>query len=50
MDLGTVVEHELGHVAGLPDLDALTDDVMSGVLGNGIRRNAMHTDAALASY
>jgi hypothetical protein len=49
MDLLTVVEHELGHIAGANDLDALTDDVMSGVLGTGIRRNAVHTDAALAS-
>jgi hypothetical protein len=49
MDLFTVVEHELGHDAGLSDLDALTDDVMSGVLGSGIRRNVSHLDAALAS-
>jgi hypothetical protein len=34
MDLGTVVEHELGHVAGLNDANTLTDDIMSGVLGN----------------
>ena len=49
MDLLTVVEHELGHIAGLNDLDALTDDVMSGVLGSGIGRNASHLDAVLAS-
>jgi hypothetical protein len=49
IDLLTVTEHELGHAAGLNGLDALTDDVMSGVLGTGIRRNAVHTDAALAS-
>jgi hypothetical protein len=49
IDLLTVVEHELGHIAGLNDVDALTDDVMSGVLATGIRRNAVHTDAALAS-
>jgi hypothetical protein len=40
IDLLTVVEHELGHIAGLSDLDALADDVMSGVLGIGVRRNA----------
>jgi hypothetical protein len=39
IDLLTVVEHELGHVLGLKDLDALADDVMSGVLGVGVRRN-----------
>ena len=49
IDLLTVVEHELGHVAGLKDLDVLADDVMSGVLGVGVRRNASHTDAVLAS-
>ncbi len=49
IDLLTVVEHELGHVAGLKDLDALADDVMSGVLGVGVRRNASPTDAVLAS-
>jgi uncharacterized delta-60 repeat protein len=40
IDLLTVVEHELGHIAGLKDLDALTDDLMSGVLGAGARRVA----------
>ena len=39
IDLLTVVEHELGHVAGYGDLDALADNLMSGVLGVGIRRN-----------
>jgi hypothetical protein len=38
IDLLTVVEHELGHIAGFDDLDALTDNVMSGELGVGIRR------------
>ncbi len=37
MDLSTVAEHELGPIAGFNDLDALTDDVVSGVLGTGIR-------------
>ena len=49
VDLLTVVEYELGHVAGLPDPDGPADDVMSGVLGGGIRRNALHTDAAPVS-
>jgi hypothetical protein len=38
IDLLTVVEHELGHVAGFADLDALADTLMSGVLGVGVRR------------
>ncbi len=49
IDLLTVVEHELGHVAGLGDLDASANDVMSGLLGIGIRRNASHMDAVFAS-
>ena len=48
IDLLTVVEHELGHVAGLTDLDSLTDDIMSGVLGAGVRRDASGPDAAFA--
>ena len=39
IDLLTVVEHELGHVAGLDDLDALADNLMSGTLGVGVRRD-----------
>ena len=49
IDLLTVVEHELGHVLGLKDLNTSTDDLMSGVLGTGIRRNASHVDAVMAS-
>ena len=49
IDLLTVVEHELGHVLGLNDLNALADDVMDGVLGVGVRRLASHVDAALVS-
>jgi hypothetical protein len=48
IDLLTVVEHELGHVLGLEDLGAVSDDLMSGVLGVGIRRKASVTDAVLA--
>ena len=46
IDLLTVVEHELGHVAGLSD-DALAGDIMNGVLGTGARRIASHVDAVL---
>jgi hypothetical protein len=49
IDLLTVVEHELGHVAGLKDLDDLAGDIMDGSLGVGIRRLVSATDAALAS-
>lgn len=40
IDLLTVLVHELGHVLGLDDLDPshLPDDVMSGLLGRGVRR------------
>ena len=48
IDLLTVVEHELGHIAGLNDLDTSVDDLMSGVLGTGIRRNASSIDAFFA--
>jgi hypothetical protein len=49
IDLLTVVEHELGHILGLRDLDASLNDLMSRTLGTGIRRNASYVDAALAS-
>jgi hypothetical protein len=39
IDLLSVVEHELGHVLGLGDLDALADSLMSGTLGTGVRRS-----------
>ena len=38
IDLLTVVEHELGHVAGLGDLDSSLSDLMSSTLDKGIRR------------
>jgi hypothetical protein len=38
IDLLTVVEHELGQIAGLDDLNTLADDVMSNTLGTGVRR------------
>jgi len=51
IDLLTVVEHELGHVIGLDDLDALADNLMSGTLGAGVRRDPyrVHVGAVLAS-
>ena len=39
IDLLTVVEHELGHFAGLGNLGASSDALMSGVLGTGVRRD-----------
>jgi cyclophilin family peptidyl-prolyl cis-trans isomerase len=39
IDLLSVVEHELGHVAGFDDLDASNGDVMSAALGGGVRCN-----------
>jgi hypothetical protein len=36
MDLPTVVEHALGHVAGPGDLDASVSDLMSSTLSKGI--------------
>ena len=49
IDLLTVVEHELGHVAGLGDLDASVNDLMSGLLGAGVRRSASPIDAAFVA-
>jgi hypothetical protein len=37
IDLLSVVEHELGHVAGFGDLDAVADSLMSDRLSTGIR-------------
>lgn len=39
IDLLTVIEHELGHIAGYHDLDASVDDLMSGILSAGVRCN-----------
>ena len=52
IDLLTVVEHELGHIIGLEDLNALTDDLMGDVVDIGVHRDPSHqdaVDAALAS-
>jgi hypothetical protein len=39
IDLLTVVEHELGHIAGLDDLDAAAPSVMASELHSGVRWN-----------
>jgi hypothetical protein len=49
IDLLTVVEHELGHVLGLDDLDALADNLMSGTLGAGARRVVSYQNAVDAA-
>jgi hypothetical protein len=50
MDLLTVVAHELGHIAGLPDVDSSIDDLMSGNLAIGVCRipTVADVDAVLA--
>ena len=45
MDLLTVVEHELGHVAGLDDLGPGADGLMAGVLTPGLRRTPGQSEA-----
>ncbi len=52
MDLLSVVEHELGHIAGLVDLDSALDDLMSSSLSKGIRRkvSVADVDAVFAAY
>ena len=52
IDLLTVVEHELGHVLGLDDLDALAGSLMSSTLERGVRYSTGVTelDALFASY
>jgi hypothetical protein len=51
MDLLTVVEHELGHVLGLSDLDpqAVPHDLLTTTLGLGVRRLPTPSAEALAS-
>jgi hypothetical protein len=40
IDLLSVVSHELGHIAGLDDVDAALDEVMSATLSTSLRRTA----------
>jgi hypothetical protein len=48
INLATVVDHELGNVAGLHDLDTLANDVTSGLSGTGVSRNGAYSDVVLA--
>jgi predicted Zn-dependent protease len=52
VDLLTVVSHELGHVLGLDDLDALSEALMSGTLERGVRHKpgVAELDALFAKY
>jgi hypothetical protein len=52
MDLLTVVEHELGHVLGLNDLDpqAVPHDLLTTTLAPGVRRLPTPTDPPPATY
>jgi hypothetical protein len=50
IDLLTVVEHELGHILGRSDLDSSMNDLMSGTLSEGVRRNSTaEVDAVFAA-
>jgi len=49
MDLLTVVLHELGHVAGLDDVEPPVESVMNGALSPGIRRVALASDAVFSA-
>ena len=44
IDLLTAVEHELGHIAALQDLDPAAFDLMSGQLAVGRRRSVAKAD------
>jgi len=44
IDLLTTVEHELGHLAALQDLDPSAFDLMSGQLAVGRRRSVAKAD------
>jgi hypothetical protein len=52
IDLLTVVEHELGHIAGLDDLELSLDDLMSSTLSQGTRHtvSVRDIDAVFAGY
>jgi hypothetical protein len=46
MDLLTVVMHELGHVAGLSDVDEIGDDLMYAWLDEGVRKSSLEASFA----
>jgi large repetitive protein len=52
IDLLTVVEHELGHVAGLADVHAADNGLMDLLLAAGVRRSpsASAVDALFAGF
>ena len=50
IDLLTVVENELGQIAGLSEVAGASTDIMSGTIGTGIRRDPSATDAALLTW
>jgi large repetitive protein len=50
LDLLTAVTHEMGHVLGLPDVNAPTDDLMYINLADGERRLPDAVDVAEANY
>jgi hypothetical protein len=51
MDLLSVVEHELGHLLGLRDLDSIVPSLMGSSLNKGVRRTvtATEVDAVFAT-
>jgi hypothetical protein len=50
IDLLSVVEHELGHLLGLDDLDADAHDLMAAELSTGLRRTLSEVDAAFGQW
>jgi hypothetical protein len=52
LDLLTVVEHEMGHILGLPDVLSTSGDLMDTALPTGIRRrvDAADIDAVLQNW
>jgi hypothetical protein len=50
IDLLSAVEHELGHLLGLEDLDADAHDLMAAELATGQRRTLSEVDAAFGQW
>jgi hypothetical protein len=50
IDLLSVVEHELGHLLGLDDLDADAHNLMAAELSTGLRRTLSEVDAAFGQW